>query len=589
MTATGRRPFFVMENVTVVTGDKAGKVLSRINAADVQDVLARLRTILKRAGVEDAEGEKMLETFAAKCGDYPAADGVAPYRPFGGALSFADVDTYEAAAEQSEDVAKLNHQFQAIFVNAINDPDLTPTQRAATIGSAASDLETRLGQISQGQKGILDRLIGRFGGGDKPAAIPAEPVPGPTSDATGPGTLSVFKDVDGRRRFLATWTNQFRDRQGQVFPEAAHKEYVEWADATHQYPELRLWHIPYAVGQCDMVAYHDGFMLGSGTFHAGMEDVADALADDGELGMSHGYRYAVNDLDSEGVFHRYRSFEVSALPRARAANEGTAFVAVKEVPMLTAEKRAWLEGKVGPERVAVMEENTRRMRKELEANGVGYKDYIEALQEGVAAEDGTATATATTTPAPASAATPAAAEGAVPAAGSAAPAATPAASPGNPANPADPPVTDPAAQAQNVAAQAAAAAAPAPEAEGDKALGAITAALEKANAPILTAIKSIADQLADHEGKLNALRTSKDEDIANAWKSGTDAAGARAVAASRSADNLVTAEAVKERTGTDPATVVDQFKDAAGPSSEYVAPYLKDMLAAAGNGIIRNQ
>jgi hypothetical protein len=45
-----------------------------------------------------------------------------------------------------------------------------------------------------------------------------------------------------------------------------------------------------------------------------------ALADPKDLGVSHGYEYGETDLQQDGSYRSYRTFEISPLPRHRAAN-----------------------------------------------------------------------------------------------------------------------------------------------------------------------------------------------------------------------------------------------------------------------------
>lgn len=206
------------------------------------------------------------------------------------------------------------------------------------------------------------------------------------------GAFAAFKDVNGQWRWAATWSNNFYDRDGEVFPESAHKEYEQYVDETKDYPELWLWHTPGSKsGRADMIAYDEGFCLALGTFDADKGDIAESLSRAKDLGVSHGYTYSPLEVRN-GVYLRYRTFEISPLPGHKAANLGTSFAAMKEAPMLTAEKRDWLVKTIGEERAAAIEENSRRMKKELTDRGVSFKEFVEALgeTEGVEAtkEDG---------------------------------------------------------------------------------------------------------------------------------------------------------------------------------------------------------
>lgn len=198
------------------------------------------------------------------------------------------------------------------------------------------------------------------------------------------GSLTVFKDTAGAWRWLAVYSNNFYDREGEVFPEAAHKDYVTWVDRTKSFPDLLLWHVPGSqIGKADLVDYSEKLAVASGYFSPGMEDVAAALAADKEIAVSHGYEYRENDLGPDGAYRRYRTFEISPLPRRKAANLGTVFLPEEkeEIMSLTKEKRDFLVGKLGEERVKGIEDGLTRISKELTSSGIGWKEIAEAMSD----------------------------------------------------------------------------------------------------------------------------------------------------------------------------------------------------------------
>jgi hypothetical protein len=163
--------------------------------------------------------------------------------------------------------------------------------------------------------------------------------PAPVPEAR---AFSVVKQKDGRTRFYTAWSNNFRDREGEIFTAAAHKEFVEWATETGEYPELWLWHTKgSAFGQVDWLdATSDGFVHASGLIHAGKEALAEQLAQE-ECGVSHGFF----GLQQSNLIHWYRSYELSVLPLRNAAVWTTSFNllnAGKAIEMgFTPEKRAF--------------------------------------------------------------------------------------------------------------------------------------------------------------------------------------------------------------------------------------------------------
>ncbi len=197
--------------------------------------------------------------------------------------------------------------------------------------------------------------------------------------------FAMYKDADGKTRWVAWMTNKFRDRDNpaEIIEEKAHQEYVAWVDKSGKFPEAWLWHTPGTRwGVADMVDYTDGFLVASGTVDKGSEDVAEALEGQ-DLGVSHGFRYRHSD-PGQGIIGWYRSFELSPLPPDAAANQWTSLDVInQEVEMgFNAAKREFLVDKLGEETVALLEDDTKGMREALEKAGVEWKDL-----EGIPDED----------------------------------------------------------------------------------------------------------------------------------------------------------------------------------------------------------
>jgi hypothetical protein len=132
----------------------------------------------------------------------------------------------------------------------------------------------------------------------------------------------LFKQKDGATRFYAVWSNNFIDREGEIFTAASHKEFVDWATNNNEYPELWVWHTKGSrFGQVDWLdATGDGFVHASGLIDKGKEAIAETLAEE-DSGVSHGFL----GLQQENVIHWYRSYELSVLPTKNAAVWTTSF------------------------------------------------------------------------------------------------------------------------------------------------------------------------------------------------------------------------------------------------------------------------
>jgi hypothetical protein len=197
------------------------------------------------------------------------------------------------------------------------------------------------------------------------------------------GGFGLTKDVSGAWRWVGIYSNRFKDREKEAFAELSNRRYVQAAEKSGRFPELRLWHVPMPIGQGDFVDYTDeGFCIASGTITKGFEDVAERLAADKNLGMSHGFSFDPAEYRFEngvGVYHQHFTKEVSVLPLKHAANELTAFAATKqEADMgLTKERRDWLVAKIGEDRVGVVEGVITKMLAGLEDEGISFKDLFE--------------------------------------------------------------------------------------------------------------------------------------------------------------------------------------------------------------------
>ncbi len=175
------------------------------------------------------------------------------------------------------------------------------------------------------------------------------------------GNPSMFftKDANGQMRWFAITSNNFRDSDipPEIFEEKAHKEFVSYLDNGGTMPELWYWHEPgLKWGQSDWVDYVDGFLMFGGTVDPGFEGVAEKVAADPNLGISHGYGYTYSD-QKNGIIGWYRSFEISPLPMSKAANKWTGIALIqKEVAMeFSAEKRPDAIAKYGEDFVKEME------------------------------------------------------------------------------------------------------------------------------------------------------------------------------------------------------------------------------------------
>ena len=201
----------------------------------------------------------------------------------------------------------------------------------------------------------------------------------------------IEKDLEGNFRWFGWVSNKWRDRdvsahpKGEIIAEEAHKEFVDWVyeKADERMPQLWLWHTPGTgmKNRVDWLDYSDGYLLSSGSLEAKEAEFLMGMAEKQDLAMSHGF-FKVGYDSKEGVISKYRTFEESVLPREFVANEWTDFATLQEVKeMFTTERREFLVGALGEEKVAELEGITKVMAEELKELGVEFKDTEESAEK----------------------------------------------------------------------------------------------------------------------------------------------------------------------------------------------------------------
>ena len=188
--------------------------------------------------------------------------------------------------------------------------------------------------------------------------------------------FKVYQTEDGAR-WVGWWTNNFVDKEGEVFSLKAIDDYVDRVRAgLTPYPELWAYHVPGSKhGEAQFVGRIGHYAIAAGTFDddALGQRAADVYARSGKkYAMSHGFTYPTTEL-VDGVFHQFNTFEISTLPAKAAANPYTAFEGVTK--MLTEEQTKELRALFGDEIATEIIENTEAKSKAIEAAGVAYKQF----------------------------------------------------------------------------------------------------------------------------------------------------------------------------------------------------------------------
>lgn len=160
------------------------------------------------------------------------------------------------------------------------------------------------------------------------------------------GGLIIEKDKKGDWRYVAWPTNNFIDSDGDIFCEAAHKEYVGFLNENPDMaPAFLRWHTPETMRKSlpDFWTYENGFLIFSGTLTEGEAQVLLKDQAKTDIGLSQGVLAFSRDRKDPRVVTQYRMYEFSDLPLHRAANPFTTIeIAAKEAKMQDEEKIEYL-------------------------------------------------------------------------------------------------------------------------------------------------------------------------------------------------------------------------------------------------------
>lgn len=196
-----------------------------------------------------------------------------------------------------------------------------------------------------------------------------------------PQAETSFKVVGNH--FLAVWSNNFKDRDGEIFPQKAIDAYVARVDAgVVKPPELWVWHVGKAVsvGQADWVATRGHFTVAAGEFSdtpaaQAARDFYAQSKNAKDTSVSHGFVFPADQFDGKH-YHEFNTFEISLLPRGAEANLYTSLEGVKDMAV-TQQKREYLEKVFGKEHAERILANLDERGKALEALGIEFKDFTD--------------------------------------------------------------------------------------------------------------------------------------------------------------------------------------------------------------------
>lgn len=202
---------------------------------------------------------------------------------------------------------------------------------------------------------------------------------------------AVGDDGSPRLRFFSVASNNYVDRESELFTAEAHTKAIQWYEREQSFPELWVWHTKDAkIGQVDWMDFvrgpsgPGGLVVSTGLIDGGKEAIAQELASQ-DVAMSHGYiGFRSKEVSTGvGVYTAYLDYEQSVLPRSAVANFGTAFNLLeggKDMPFTPERKKFLMDTfKLDDATVGTWEKSTDAQAASMAKLGIASKELSTAL------------------------------------------------------------------------------------------------------------------------------------------------------------------------------------------------------------------
>lgn len=252
------------------------------------------------------------------------------YLPYN-ATSFDDVDAVKLASEKSEAISELTRNYTMLVDNIVySDED---ENKLGLIRNVSDQFIDRLEALSKNnsseEKGasLISKFINVVGG-----ALGIREKSG--AEVGGESDWFVYKDSGGTYRWVATYSNMYRDSDNppEIISSDSHRNFARMVkEGVVPLPKLWLWHTKeWEFGQSEWVKYdEDGFAVAGGYIY---DDpvciaVAKSISKMGDVLVSHGMpRRSITRNESDPtIIQTHITQEVSPLPGWAAANKLTGF------------------------------------------------------------------------------------------------------------------------------------------------------------------------------------------------------------------------------------------------------------------------
>lgn len=268
-----------------------------------------------------------------------------PFVPYG-VTNWDQLDSWRASQANIDEIRNNVSDMQGLIMQTLYDSNIGIDEKVSAIKELADGFGQRVKSIATNiteedadeketvapvtRKSLNKSLSDKFKdfiADIKSLIIQEEEVPEPNN-------MMLWKEADGSWRWMARYSNKFRDRDNppEIIAEASHKRFVERVDkGIAPYPDLWLYHRKeLRWGKATWVGYDDsGFAMALGYVLPGYEALAEAMSkiDPQELRVSHGMpiKSIARDPDDPTVIIEHDTAEISPLPARAAANMLTSF------------------------------------------------------------------------------------------------------------------------------------------------------------------------------------------------------------------------------------------------------------------------
>lgn len=203
--------------------------------------------------------------------------------------------------------------------------------------------------------------------------------------------FTVQKDLKGEWRWMATFSNNFKDRDGEIISEKAWDGYLERIHTgLTPMPELWLGHIDGTKhGQADMVFGVGNFVNAVGHFDTpeiGKQAADYARKYGAKTALSHGFTFPTWGL-KDGIYEVVNTFEISVLPPPLVASNPFTEYEVSDMKQITPDQEAAMALYFGKEKADGIVESRRAMSEDIKAARVAFKDFADVPTEETPSEE----------------------------------------------------------------------------------------------------------------------------------------------------------------------------------------------------------